>query len=133
MNLKLIFAFVLLCSLVKAQDNVRLIINPKGHTSIISGVALTPDEKFLVSVSHDKSVKIWSAAYGNLVDEIHGERGEGSIGQLYCLAISPDGKYLVTGGYLMEQKENVAWGLIRIYDFKKRKLIKVLKGHTNVV
>jgi WD40 repeat protein len=127
-----VLAFLLtLCAF--AQDNVRLIINPHGHTSIISGVALTPDEKLLVSVSHDKSVKIWSTEYGNLVGEIHGERGEGSIGQLYCVAISPDGKYLATAGYLMEQKENSAWGLIRIYDFKKRKLIKVLKGHTNVI
>lgn len=126
--------YSLLTFCASAQDEeCRLIINPKGHTALISGVVLTPDEKLLISVSHDKSIKIWSTEYGNLVDEIHGERGDGNIGQLYCVAMSPDGKYLVTAGYLMEHYENTATSLIRVYDLKKRKMIKLLKGHSNVI
>src|SRR5436190_116747 len=114
---------IIICSLLtlcafSQKEDVRLIINPKGHTALISGVVLTPDEKLLVSVLHDKSIKIWSTEFGNLVNEIHGERGDGNVGQLYCVAISPDGKYLVVGGYLMEQNENRVTSLIRVYDFK---------------
>ncbi len=126
--------YSLLTFCASAQDEeCRLIINPKGHTSLISGVALTPDEKLLISVSHDKSIKIWSTERGNLVGEIFGERGEGNDGQLYTVALSPDGKYLATAGYLLDVKGTNVQALIRIYDFAKRKLIKVLKGHQNVI
>lgn len=120
-------------ALFSQSDQTRLVINPRGHTSIISGVALTADEKLLISVSHDKSIKIWSTEFGNVVHEIFGERGNGDVGQLYCVALSPDEKYLVVGGFLIEQHDDKVNGLIRVYDFAKRKLIKVIKGHQNVV
>jgi WD40 repeat protein len=62
----------------------------------------TSDDKWIVSGSTDRTIKIWDAASGSLTTTLSGHATAVSV-----LAISPDGKYLASGG---------ADGEIRIWD-----------------
>ena len=40
------------------------------HTSLVRGVCISPDDKYIVSGSHDKTIKIWELANMNQVGSI---------------------------------------------------------------
>jgi WD40 repeat protein len=65
-------------------------------------VAWSADGKQVVSGSNDHSLKLWDANAGTLVREFKGYKEKdfekGHRDAVYCLAISPDGKFLVSGG-----------------------------------
>lgn len=87
-------------------------------------MAVSKNGKYLVSTGDDKVIKIWNIETGELDQEIFGECQEGEIGKILCMALSPDNKYLAVGGALMDDKYSV---IVRLYDFKTRKLIKILR------
>jgi WD40 repeat protein len=65
-------------------------------------VAWSLDGKQVVSGSNDHSLKLWDATAGTLVREFKGYKEKdfekGHRDAVYCVAFSPDGKFLVSGG-----------------------------------
>ncbi len=134
------FAIIQICFLNIAygqSENVnsetRLVIKPEGHTSTIRKILVTKDKKYIISASDDKSVKIWDAKSGEIVDEILGEIGSGPQGVIYSIALSPDERWLAVSGILNGDKNEMSGGRIRIYDFKTRKLVRTLERHFGAV
>jgi WD40 repeat protein/serine/threonine protein kinase len=64
----------------------------KGHTSIVSSVAFSPDGQRLASGSHDNTVKIWDARTGQESLTL-----KGHTEAVMCVAFSPDGQRLASG------------------------------------
>jgi WD40 repeat protein len=64
----------------------------KGHESGIGDVAISPDGKRIVSVSADKTAKVWDMANGAELTTLHVH--DGMIGSV---AFSPDGARIITG------------------------------------
>lgn len=77
-----------------------LVLDPQAHTGQVMDLEFTPDGKELVSVSKDKSVRVWEVASGENVRTLRGFAGPGDDGQLYRLAISPDGREVAVAGFL---------------------------------
>lgn len=132
MNRYLFVWLLTVTQLVLAQTDPQLILNTGGHRGVIKDLAVTSDGKTIISAGHDKVIRIWNTQTGLLMDEIRGQQSEGSEGKIFALALSPDNQYLAVGGFLKDgttEDDN----FIRLYDYPNRRLIGLLKGHTNVV
>ena len=85
------------------------------HGAAINGIAVDEADHELVTVSDDKTARIWSSATGALVATLRGPIGAGPEGGLYAVALSPSGKTIAVGGYT-----GLAWdGGAAIYLFNR--------------
>jgi WD40 repeat protein len=69
------------------------------HGAAINGIAVDEADHEIVTVSDDKTLRLWSEASGDLVNTLRAPIGPGPEGGLYAAALSPSGKTIVTGGY----------------------------------
>ena len=69
------------------------------HTAPVRRIDVDREERFLVSGSHDKTVRVWDLASGRLLRTLRVPLGEGNLGKVYAVAISPDGSTVAVGGY----------------------------------
>ena len=76
---------------VSASGQPQLMIKA-GHSSLIVSVAVSPDNKFVVTGSHDKTARLWDVKTGA---EIHSF--EGHSAEINSVAVSPNGSYILTG------------------------------------
>ena len=63
-----------------------------GHKSCVNSVAISSDNKYIVSGSHDKTIKIWSLKTGLLINTLAGHSSS-----VNSVVISSDNKLLVSG------------------------------------
>jgi hypothetical protein len=89
-----------------------------SQSNAITNVAFTNDSKSVFSAG-DSVIRLWDVATGK-----ESRRFEGHNGLAPAMALSPDGKRLVTGG---EDKT------IRMWDVATGKELHQLKGHTDTV
>ena len=82
----------------------------------ISGVTFTPDSGLLVATNRSGTLRIWNTSTWELEETLHG--GLDTI----CLDGSPDGRWLVQGGY----------GGVVIWDFQRREELHVLRNEPAV-
>ncbi|SHJ75017.1 WD40 repeat [Reichenbachiella agariperforans] len=127
--------FVLVLSLAAQQlFSQKLIIDNQGHSGLVHGLAFTEQGKKLVSVSEDKTVRVWDVASGTLTKTYRFEIEDGVDGRIYTSVLSKDERFLFLGGYFDHQEGNPSEiGQIRILDLEEEKLLPSLKGHQNVV
>ncbi len=135
MSRKIVSIFILVlmgCFELMAIDEgvPRIVINPKGHSGKIHNINYTPDGERIISVSEDKSIRVWDAVTGELIKQFYCQIGEGPEGMLYTSAISPDGKYLAVGGYPVSGLEK---NYIVLIDLETEKQFAFAEGHTNVI
>ena len=69
------------------------------HTAPISQVAVDAANRFLVTGSHDKTIRVWELATGRLLQTLRPPIGEGFEGKIYAVALSPDGQTVACGGW----------------------------------
>ncbi len=66
--------------------------NPVGHNGVINSVAISPDDRYVLSGSDDKTMKLWELSSG---DEIR--TFVGHTDSVNSVVISPDGLYILSG------------------------------------
>lgn len=62
-----------------------------GHSEVINSIALSPDGKYLLSGSNDKTLKLWEVSTGREIRTLIGHTQE-----VMSVAFSPDGKHAVS-------------------------------------
>ncbi|MGO8899143.1 MAG: caspase family protein [Isosphaeraceae bacterium] len=106
-----------------------LVLDSGGHTAVKNKVLFTRDGKQLISVSRDKTIRVWDVASGMPLRVLRPPIGSMQGGELYTAALTPDGRTLAAGG--------LAWrrGEVPIYliDLATGRILRVLKGHTNSI
>lgn len=86
-----------------------------GHTHRVQNIAFSPDGHRLLTVSHDKTAKVWDVSTGKVIVSL-------SAGTtLWKGVFSPDGRHVVTVG---------DDGIGRIWDSLTGQLLIQLAGHT---
>lgn len=112
-------------------DQARLVIDAGGHTAKISDVIFTHDGQYLVSAGYDKVVRVWNVQTGKTERTIRGEIGDGQVGQIYTMALSPDDQYLAIGGWLPGYQQGL--NPVRIHAFSDGQVLHLFQGHQNMV
>ncbi len=108
----------------------RIVINSMGHSAKVQNLNFTPDGEKIISISEDKTVRVWSASTGEMLKKFESQIGDGSNGMLYASALSPDGNLLAFAGYTLTADNQV---YIAIVDINKGVQVATALGHTNVV
>jgi WD40 repeat protein len=69
------------------------------HTAVIRRIGVDAANRFLVTGSDDKTVRVWELPSGRLLTVLRPPVGPGNEGKIYAVAISPDGKTVACGGW----------------------------------
>jgi len=101
------------------------------HTAPIRRIGIDSAERFLITGSDDKTIKVWELKTGKLIKTLRPPIGNGNEGKIYAVAISPDGRHVAGGGWTgYEWDDSFS---IYIFDLNTGKLIKRLSGLPNVI
>ena len=101
------------------------------HTAAIKSIGVDRAGRFLVTVSHDKTARLWELATGNLIRVLRVPIGEGNEGNLHAVAISPDGNTIAVGGWTGVDWDNQV--CVYIFDRETGRLIHRLTGLPEVI
>lgn len=85
----------------------------------VNSVAISPDGKYIVSGSWDRSIGVWDLKTGKMVRRLIGHKK-----MVTSVTISKDGKYIVSGS--LDKT-------VKIWELEKGKLVQALKGHVTRV
>ena len=69
------------------------------HTAQINRIAVDARGRYVVTASYDKTARVWDLRSGNLLNILRPPIGQGNVGMLYAVAISPDGSTIAVGGW----------------------------------
>ena len=102
------------------DEHSRIALVLSGHIGQISSMVVSADGRSLISASSDEdTIKVW-----NLIDGKPELTLVGHEDDVSCLALSPDGETIASGGW-----DDIIW----IWDFRTGKKLRALQGHTGVV
>jgi hypothetical protein len=91
-----------------------------AHREMITAIAITEDQRFLISVSWDRTLKVWDFARGTLINTV-----EAHDQGILALAVTGNGDYhLATGGFDQTVK---LWTLAS--DASNLELNQIFLGH----
>jgi WD40 repeat protein len=101
------------------------------HTALIKRAAIDAAGRLLATAFDDKTVRLWSLADGAPIRILRPPIGDGNEGKLYAVAMSPDGKFLVTGGWT-----GYAWekaNSLYVFETESGRLVRRVGGLPHVV
>jgi len=100
------------------------------HTAVIKRIGVDAANRYLVTASHDKTVRVWELPTGRLLRVIRVPLGAGNEGKLFAVALSPDGTTIAAGGWTSPDGLNTN---IYLFDRESGRLLRRLGGLPNVV
>lgn len=96
------------------------------HTAMIRRIGIDRAERYLVTSSEDKTIKVLELLTGRLIKTLRPPIGSGNEGKIYAVAVSPDGKYVAAGGWTGYEWEKS--NSIYIFDINTGRIIKRISG-----
>jgi WD40 repeat protein len=109
----------------------QLVLDADGHSDVIRRVLFTPLGKAVITVSNDKTVRLWDVSTGETNKIIRLPTGPGDEGSLSAAAVTPDGRALAVSGIPPGRGKNGI--IIYVVSLQTGMLLKTFKGHENLV
>jgi len=101
------------------------------HTAMIRRISADGAGRLALTVSHDKTARLWELPGGRLLRVLRPPLGEGNEGKLYAGALSPDGALAALGGFTGESgKPGTA--SVYLFDTATGRLVRRLSGLPSV-
>ncbi len=110
---------ILFINSIFAQNQIPEIKVQIGHTSVITQTTISPDGKFVLSASWDKTIKLWEVNSGKLIRTF-----EGHLDKVNTICFSQDGKNIFSGG---DDKTIICW------ETSTGKILKKIEGSENEI
>ena len=77
----------------KNVDDLRPVAWPRGHAGLVYGVAVSADGHLVATASLDYLIRVFDGSTGDLIYTLEHHRDSA-----FCVAFSPDGSRLISGG-----------------------------------
>jgi WD40 repeat protein len=123
------FTIILVLGLfqLKAQNlkKIKLIPETGLHTGSIWGIATDARNRYVVTASEDRTLRIWESSSGRLLKTLRSPENDITQGKFFAVDISADASTIVAGGKL--SLENQTTDLIYLYNRTTGKVIRTLK------
>jgi RNA polymerase sigma factor (sigma-70 family) len=98
-----------------------------GHTSVVTGLALTRDGRRLISSSYDHTIRILEVATGETCRRVKLPNRDKNSG-VEAMSLSPDGSRLAVA-----TEEEGRQNLVELWDMRSGKHLEPLSGHRSQV
>ena len=116
-----------LCSVAATAAPAPILRLETGtHGAAVRALAVDAKERLLLTVSDDKTARLWSAADGQALAVLRPPIGPGAEGRLFAGALSPDGNVAAVGGYSAQND-------VYLFDTRNAAMKLRLSGHGNVI
>ncbi len=100
------------------------------HVASVNRIDVDAAERFLVSGSADRTVRVWDLATGALLQTLRVPIDEGNVGKIFAVALSPDGSTVAAGGFTGQPGQQQ---VIYLFDRESGALRRRLGGLESVV
>ncbi|BAZ37356.1 WD-40 repeat-containing protein [Calothrix sp. NIES-4101] len=107
------------CDDTTTRIKTEMLYSFTAHSHVVTSLRFSPDGKFVVSGSMDKTIKIWDWETGNLIKTLKGHR-DGVL----AVNISPDGKIIASGSVDKT---------IKLWDVDTGESLATFTGHSRAV
>lgn len=102
-------------------DEHELISSLAPNSAHVTALAVSPDNRFIVTGGEDGKARFWDVDRGILLRTINHNR------PIYSMTISPDGRHLLCGSKRNPGERDP--GTVWVWDFELGVLLKTLEGH----
>ena len=97
------------------------------HNAAIFALAMDPANRILVTGSEDKTIRVWDIANGaSLLRILRPPAGDWEQGQIFAVALAPDGRTIACGGRTGSPKQGD--GCVYLFDRETGALVQRLGG-----
>jgi WD40 repeat protein len=116
---------------IDPKSRPLLVTDANGHSATVNVAFFHPNGENVITVSKDKTVRMWDLATGETLQVFRLPIGPGSEGALYAGDVSPDGRLIAVGG--MPFGGGAHGVMIHVISLESGQVEAVLKGHSNIV
>lgn len=121
----LLLVGVCVCALAQ-QVKVYPRIETGTHTARVNRIGVDAAQRFLFSVSDDKTARLWDLHSGKLLKVLRPPIGDGKEGELFAVASSPDEAEVAVGGFT--EAEGSGKFPVYIFDRESGAIRKTIPG-----
>jgi WD40 repeat protein len=102
-----------------------------NHTAMIRRIDTDRAGRWAVTASYDKTARVWEVSTGRQVMVLRPPQDVGNEGQLYAVAMSPDGSTVALGGWAVYDWDKS--NSIYLFESESGRLAKNMPGLPSVI
>ena len=108
------------------MNRAFLRMNTDMHQAMINRISIDAKERYLLTGSTDKTMKMWNIASGKLIRTFRFPISDGNEGRINAVALSPDGRFAAAGGWTGQDfNESVS---VYIFDISSGAMVRRIPG-----